>query len=352
MENLSNEIFNQDKKIDEIKKMLKTMDPELVKFILFKFFIKNSDQKKEIIKCFKHEVKGITKISNMSNIVCFLLDEAYKTKEIMDEFLTSNKNYKEILKKCKKLSLELKLSNSLELANLYTYLLWNGFFSINKELFYQKNDRLSLSGMYSYDIMSGKGVCLNFSDMLTDFINEFDFNSATLINYANNDCKKYYKVNIERKSKNETLSYKIFEKLSLPLTKKMGNHAYNLISEYGKIYIYDSTNLCISKLNSKFESNIIAGEGISKIKPYFSYCANTTDKSFKALDLLHKSEIFESPYSANDFIFTWEECLEMFIKNKNLLNYFYYKIKNNIDIIYKNNKQAKLIIKEYNANRI
>ena len=46
--------------------------------------------------------------------------------------------------------------------------------------------------MYSYDIMNGNGVCLNFSDMLKDILNECGYSSSILINGLENsrDFKK------------------------------------------------------------------------------------------------------------------------------------------------------------------
>lgn len=324
------------------------IDPKLVEYNLFKFLMENPDAITDLNINIDTVKNHNDNTYFLALIISSFIKETNEKIKLIVENTNTKKNYKDILKKCKDLALELNLSNSLKVSNLYTYLLWNGYFSKNKELIYQTHSRLLLPGMYSRDIMDGKGVCLNFSDMLTDFINEFDqYSSATLINNINKRNKNYYKVNIERKKGKE----KIYSKLLLPIiiqkAKKSGTHAYNLINENGKLYIYDSTNLSISKLDNKFKSSLLPGEGTSDIKPYFSYCFNNNDKSDKILDLLHTTETFETPYNSEDFITSWEECLELFKDNINLLDDFYSEINSSIVNICDDNIISKKLIKNY-----
>lgn len=341
MENLNNVINN-------IKENLKNIDSELIKYTFFKFFMENPDEKTTIIDFFKEYVDNIYKTYFLSLIITMLKNQIHEKKKILEQHTSSKENYEVILKQSKKLALELKLSNSLEIANLYTYLLWNGYFSRDKDLKYQTHNRLLLPGMYSMDIMNGIGVCLNFSDMLTDFINEFDdYSSASVINKMNKGSEKHYKVDIERKVVPEKFSRKLIAPLIKPITKKIGNHAYNLICEKGKLYIYDSTNLSISKFNNKFESSMLAGNGTSDIKPYLSYYINSSNKANETLDLLHISHDLTSPYTSKDFITTWEECLELFRENINLLDDFHDEIKKNIINILSDNIVSKELINKY-----
>lgn len=334
-------------KYNNIKEKNKNTDSEMIKFNFFKFFMENPNEKTNIIDLFKDDIKDIYKIYLLSSIINTLSNRTNKKINILEENTNPKENYKEILKKSKELALELNLSNSLEIANLYTYLLWNGYFSKNKELKYQTHSRLLLPGMYSRDIMNGIGVCLNFSDMLTDFINQFDcYSSATLLNNINKNFERHYKVDIERKIVPNKFSRKIITPFIIPITKKTGNHAYNLICEKGNLYIYDSTNLSASKLNNKFESSVLAGKGVCNIKPYLSYWLNNSNKSTQTLDLLHLTQHFTSPYTSKDFVITWEECLELFRKNKYLLDDFYDEIYNNIINIYNDNVKAKELIKK------
>lgn len=347
MKKLDTEIFNNEEKIKEIKELLKNCEPDQANYVVFKFFDLFSKNKRDIIDYFGDDVDKIYKTYILASIVSMFKKEAQEKRKIIEEQTDSLENYKEILKKYKILAQELNLTNSLEIANLYTYLLWNGYFSKDKKLKYQTHDRLLIPGMFSHDIMDGVGVCLNFSDMLTDLMNEFDYGAATVINRVNKGGTRSYKVDIKRKIQKEKFSSKLTSPLVIPLTKIVGNHAYNLISEKGKLYIYDSTNLTLSTLNSKWESSIVAGKGTSDIKPFFSYSVNESSKAIETLDLLHETSGFESPYSKKDFIITWEECLDFFNNNKYLFDDFHDEIVNNITAISENNRNAKAIIKEY-----
>lgn len=336
--------------VKEFKDKLNTLTNEQQKFLLFKFFIEEPEKAKEYSEYFFDGIENFKKNYFISSMMSEFRKNNFETKEYVNKKITIEENYKALLQKCKLLAKELNLNNSLEIANLYTWLLWNGFFSKNKELKFQSHNRVLIPGNYSHDIMSGIGVCLNFSDMLSDFLNEFDFSSATLINYTGDDCERSYKVDIERVASKTKLSYKMMTLLIKPIIKKVGNHAFNLIKENDKLYIYDSTNLSAFKLEDKNKCIMIPGKGIVNLKPYFSYYINLSKKSTDALNFLHSTDYFEAPYNKKDFIVTWEECFELFLNNTSLLDDFYNEVKDDIMKISAANSQSKQLLKEYKKN--
>ena len=97
-----------------------------------------------------------------------------------------------------KLALELGVSNSLQLSNLYTYLLWNGYLSKNKTNIYSEERKL-LEGLFFVDVMDGIGVCLNYADMLKDFLKACDHEAAVLWNLCDARLTTDYIVPIEKK---------------------------------------------------------------------------------------------------------------------------------------------------------
>lgn len=317
----------------------KFSDNEKKKFAYFKYFLQNPSSSKKIIKIFSDD-KSLTRLYNFSLLLNKIKKENLFNKTSQDEQI--GESYKNILKQSKKLAIELKLNNSLEIATLYTYLLWNGFFSKEKSLSYSVSD---IKSSFYKDIMSGTGVCSNFSDMLTDFMNEFDFSAATVINYMNNKCKTSTKLKLNRKVIKESFSSKIVDLFFYPYSRIMGNHAFNLIKENNNLYIYDATNLSIIGINSKYEAKYLGGEGVIKLHPYHSYVDNFSEKSIATLDSLHKNLSFNSPCNLYEFALLNERCLDLFIANTNLFNDFYEEIKQNIDDIDKvNRKQKQLLI--------
>lgn len=294
----------------------------------------------------------------MENFECKILkflalDKVQKEQIQKDkiESITHNlEKYKKILMMTKILSDELKLKNSLEAANLYTYLLWNGYFSKEQSLRYQNAGKMCIPGMYSQDIMNGIGTCLNFADMLTDFLNEFEFSCATMITNPDKNFKYGYDVNIDRRGTktsviNKNKSHKsIFQNNTF--RKFVGKHAFNLIKENNKFYIYDSTNLTAFNINDKKNAVAISGSGCSYLKPYTSYGYNFTDKSINTLYDFDKTKIFDIAYNEQNFIDSWEKCFELLSDNKKLLIDFYSQIKEDIIKISKTNDRCYLDIQD------
>ena len=334
-----------------IKEKLEKFTEEERKFIIFKFFLEE-EVDEEIWKIFSKLIKNSTSWCFYCNEMSELRKTNIQKSEKLKKVARTEEDYKEILRKTKLLSQELKLNNSLEISNLFTYLLWNGYFSKDKRLNFQSHDRLLLSGAYSQDIMNGHGVCLNFSDMLTDLLNEYDFSAATILNKLPTKPHLDYRPDIERNRSKKKLSNSLIRMLLIPIMKNFPNHAFNLIKENNGLYIYDSTNLFISNLTSKNESIIITGVGKIKLYPYFSYYINLDNKPVETLDFLHTTTNYESPYTKSDFIDTWEECLLLFTKNMGLLNDFYDEIYSNINKITEENKDVKQKLKNKNTYKI
>lgn len=307
--------------------LLSMLSEEERKYEIFKLYMNDPELAEMVLSFARGKIKGIEKQRLFSSAICD------SRKNMIEENLEVKKEilsyYKKVLETAKKLALELKLDNTLELCNLYTYLLWNGYFSKDKKLTYKVEDRINIYSSYSSDIMNGFGVCLNFSDMLTDFINEFDYSASTLVNYMDKSCK-IDKSSIKRNKVDSKEKSKIINALISAITKKTGNHAFNLINENGKLYIYDSTNIALSKIINKEKVNLLSGTGEILLKPYFSYVLNTSDKSVETLDLLHTTKEIISPYTRSKFSIEWQFCLELFDNNKNLLDNFYDDVRSNI----------------------
>ena len=235
-----------------------------------------------------------------------------------------NSYYSSLLDKTKKLALKLGVNNSLEISNLFSYLLWKGYFSKTKQNRYQQSGRKNIKGLYYADIMDGIGVCLNHADMLKDFLNKFDFSASFLDNRVVPKMDVNYKMPLERCSVKSSILAKGVTFLATPLIKKIGNHAFVLIRENDRLYIYDATNLCVFEVDDAFNASLINGKGISELHPYFSFInIKDVSKETIALDGLFELDDLSSPYSRKDFIVTSENNIEMFNRNISLLDDFY-----------------------------
>lgn len=183
--------------------------------------------------------------------------------------------------------------------------------------------------------------------MLTDIINLYDYNAASVINVFDIKQKKYYIPKIERNIAKANIGQKLLNIVTTPLANKIGNHAFTLITDKDKMYIYDPTNFMIFNIDNKYKCSNIWNTGKCKLKPVFSHYINHSEKSDFALGALNLNNEYNSPYNSKDFLISFENCIENFSNNKNLLNNFHEEIINNINIINDNSKEVKKLIKEY-----
>ena len=213
----------------------------------------------------------------------------------------------------------LNINTPLETACFYSILLWGGYFSQNKILYYQEDNRVNLNGWYSLDIMYGNGVCLNFSDLLKDLLLKKGFSSALLINYVekmkSSSIGKELIIRRKRKSSNKR---KILIKFMKPVLKKHGNHAFIVIRDQNKIFGYDPTNLFCVNISSIRSADTIDGVGHFELKVNESYAYACSNREFEILDDIMTTD------SA--------DCLTRQEINEAWIN-AYYKFKNNIGLL-------------------
>lgn len=330
------------------------LELERKRFELFKSIFdernKNSEENTdELTKIIEEEIdKALDDSSNIKNIPIIFLGGLLKiiNKEFFeireDDYGITKEYYPYILNQMKQLARELNLTNSLELSNLFTYLLWNGYLSKTKQNVYRIEDRKMIIGLAFADIMDGVGVCLNHADMLKDFLNTCGYNSSTMINLVDKNIKSNYKFDIERKSEKAKKKTEILNLAMCPIMKKIGNHAFTLIEDNNKLYIYDSTNLMLLNVINPYEAEVINGTGINKLHPYLSYMLNNNQQTGDAIIKLFTSENLSSPYTRRDMIFTEKNNMELFKNRKPLIEDFYLEIKPSIVSISEATEKIKI----------
>ena len=236
--------------------------------------------------------------------------------------------YKNILETYKMVAEELKLSSGLEISYYYTYLLWNGYFSITKHHEYNTN-RLTILEFLSADVLHGGGVCLEYSALLNDFLKICKKDSLLAACYApmkRGNLSFDYKPNIKTNVANT--DFDMLKKLTTYLLdasgilRKLGNHAVNIINENGKQYAFDPTNLSVLNIENGNKASLINGNGIFELKKYTLDFFNI-DISQRDLIYLIKSDNANSDLKKKDIIFGYENTLEIVEKNKLLLDSAY-----------------------------
>lgn len=246
--------------------------------------------------------------------------------------------YNNILENYKKLAQELKVNSSLELSHLLTYMLWNGYFSVTKEHFYKLQERLLLPGMHSFDVIKGKGVCLAYAELLHNYLSTCGKNSSILackVPLGKKDISCDYRPQIERNTKNNIIS-KVFNNSMTfflgALINKFGNHAITLIEENGKMYAYDPTNLYALNIKDDSTASIINGTGEFQIKPLITFIIEPHSDPSHLYEKLLSSDI-EPALSRKEFIFSFENLIELINNNISLLDDAYDNIHSDLEYI-------------------
>lgn len=228
------------------------------------------DQLKEL------EISEVTtnKVSKMASI-----SNTIKVFFLMNLNMPEKKEYSEIyecqdaiLGEYKKLAYELNINTGLDLSHFYTFLLWNGYFSPTKQHSYQLRDRITSHP--TFEVFQGKGVCLNYAELLKEFLNKCG-KEAKMVNclatreniQPDPDRKKINEIkrNVDITQKEQFKSNIILLAAS-PLVKKFGNHAITLVGDEEKTFYYDPTNIFTLNPAGNQKAVIINGKGYLDIK--------------------------------------------------------------------------------------
>ena len=283
-----------------------------------------------------------------------VMNEQYEF--IQEIYKDSIIRYNKILENYKKLADELNLTSALELSHLFSYMMWNGYYSVSKQHEYKMNDRLILTGLQSFDVIRGQGVCLAYSELLSNYLNICDKKAAILnckVPTKKGSIKKDYIPSIYRNIRTDSYNI-LFSKYLIPmfgfLTDKVGNHAVTLVEDENKLYLYDVTNLFALNLVDDRRASIINGTGEFNIKPLFtSMFIPNADPNF-LFEKVMNNKLGEK-LDRNEYIFKFEKIIDLIVKNIKLLDDAYDNIHSELEFIVNetNEKggQMKILRNEY-----
>lgn len=368
-------LFNKDEYIDarvkELKSEFEGLTDEQKKLKVYRMIIEmqeNGFDMKESIEKARDNINSFEYYIEMSKIYDILalikaadfeagifkpLLLALRTdtnKPYRDVYKKSLQSYDNILNKYKELANKLNITSSLELSHFFSYLLWNGYFSVTKTHSYKLQDRLLLPSMHSFDVINGQGVCLAYSELLNNFLKTCGKKSALLECYVptkKDTIKPIYRPKIKRKIDSNKKSKLLMKSIGLLLSgmiKKTGNHAVTLIKEEDKIYIYDSTNLYVLNIKNSTIATLVNGEGEFEIKPISSLIIDPTVDPNKLFELLFDENI-KPAYTQNDVYKSFEKIVNILNNNKALLDETYSEIFSDLETIHEETKQNGGFIK-------
>lgn len=325
------------KSTNELEQEFKDLTKDQRELLLYRKFVEigqiedSSKELDELIDLIKAANVGLLK----PLLVYSMRDYQLKYQEIYKDTLTY---YHNILENYKKLAQELRINSSLELSHFFTYLLWNGYFSVNKKHFYKLQERLLLPGMYSFDVIKGKGVCLAYAELLHNYLSTCEKSSTMLVckmptekNAISCDYRPKIKRNVQ-----SNISGNIFNSF-IPFflrgfINKIGNHAITLIEENGKIFAYDPTNLYALNLKDSSTAFIINGKGEFQIMPLMTFMIDPCSDPNHIFEKLLSGDI-KPAFSRKEFIFSFENLIELLNDNISLLDDAYNNVHDSLEYI-------------------
>lgn len=250
--------------------------------------------------------------------------------------------YYSVVRKAAQLLKELKPEDAVEASKMFDYLLWNGYFSQNKNFAYSISDRVNNPQLLGADVMRGKSVCLNNAAMLAQVLREYGTDAYLLgANVEHVHAVPSGDVELDGNLGRTVIKPKFKDivksgLLRLTPLRMMGNHAITAIKEDDRYFISDPTNQVVGNFTDLLKVQNTTGEIDMTIKPWLTVVMDRI-KPEDFHDLIDRSFM----YSDEDVVTSRREMRSMINANmkcmlqRNLLDDFYDDAKENIDTVSK-----------------
>lgn len=224
--------------------------------------------------------------------------------------LESERHLNKIIEKEVKLSQELNINDALSCCNLYTYLLFGGVFSEDGTFHLEERGNKYPAEM----IMLGCGDSYAVSDMLEMFLTKMEFE-----NYSPEVLLDYEKLKIDYEPK------LIKHKISYPMIQgALYHHPVNLVlnKDNNSHFVYDASLSALLSVKNNKKLQLVNGKGSMNLSYPLSNVFDSGTFDMKEtpnfLTLVSKMK----GVSKEVFIQTFEENINTFKKNKNLIREF------------------------------
>lgn len=206
--------------------------------------------------------------------------------------------YDNIIEDFTNLLLSNDIKNPMDVFECYNYALWGGYFSNNHQFQFTSSRDLYFDNA-GIECITGKGVCLNIADMLTDNFRKLGYNANTIIYYVTSN-----EVNITPLHNdaliNRNTNYE--ESTILQFISKLGiisgNHAITCVENNGEYYYFDTTNLIYFDKYSLNDIKIINGNGNLELR-YLSSLVFSDIGSIKGILSKNNESYKDEVYNKN-----------------------------------------------------
>lgn len=201
---------------------------------------------------FKRKVKStistILLVGITVSVTARLQSQLYIAKAT-EKYQTAISYYQDVIETTASFFKENQVDNPEACFELYTKLLWNGYFSNGREYQYDMSNNYNVIGNYGLRVATGTGDCKNNEDFFYKLMKELGY-------------QVYQVVGVQMQSG---------EILFSPAEMLFGNHIITVVEYEGKEYYFDTTNFCSYE---KIGCNYVANENknlIVQLRPITGY---------------------------------------------------------------------------------
>ncbi len=259
----------------------------------------------------------------------------------MDEILKIKDSYLNIIKKCTILLKELQITNPYLAAAFYNHLLWGGYFSINKELIYNKK-RIILPFYNGAVVTTGNAACLEFSELEAQILNELGFKAYSITCIYNEDKVSIISEIKRHESKNDNNH----NQTPKDNDEYKFNHAITLIESEEGFFLADPTNIQLLNIRNLIFGKLIFNNSYLTLD-YNSIPIRSNIKTEELVALIKKiqrqsNKKLLTPSKTKEI---FDQATSLFNDNNRLIDDYYLDSKEDIEDV------SKKLIKYYEKNK-
>lgn len=253
------------------------------------------------------------------------------------------REYEKVLKSWLVLGEKLGLTDSMDLSIFLNALLYDGYLSFNHQFFYDASGRINKMGLYYFDVFNGSGVCMNFSYLLSDFLNKAGYKTSTMLC----NCKDEDMVSLDYNPHKE--KFKVKSRINyddIPNENDRFNHMVTLVYENhveNSCYLYDMTNRLAFNIEDMNRALLMAGDGKVCLNPVTSYLCSFTKETRYVLENFIASNCYNAPFCDADFKKKYHAVREMCKENKERIDENYLLTKDTLTHISKACSHPKIL---------
>lgn len=291
-------------------------------------------------------VEEVEKIKNFSEFYSdSFIDVLHRVYQDSIKEVEQEDYYQSYLKICNNtatLMRDLGIDDPMLASSVFSYLLWNGYFSKDRYFVFSQSNRVSNLGALGADIMRGRSVCINNARMLTRVLVDMGVDAHLMgCSVSNANLDSVYRPDIERKIDNHVkLRDKLLGAVFGRILKNFGNHAVTMFDSDGTYFVNDPTNLAFANFSGFLQGQYVESNVSFDYKPWIMLLVEDIDAD-RFRHIMEQSFVMSKYVSLTPDIvrLVYESSIDICQSNSFLLDDFYADNIKNIETVCKTLKR-------------